>query len=154
MHWFLFSSVCTRRLLSIFAFHFDFARLNLKMCHRFSDNCCFNAFICRANFRSSFINFISYCLLFWHDKFSMLLCEKDNKVTWVQSHVALPLVINFLKSSFRNDFSSNFNLSNFVSWFSDSRAFEKCFFIEFCFCCCYSVPIVFNFFFLFSVCWI
>ena len=68
---------------------------------------------------------------------------------WVQSHVALPFVINLLKLSFRDDFSSNFNLLNFVSWFSDSRVFEKIFFFEFCFCCCYSVPVVFNLLFCF-----
>ena len=119
------------------------------MCHRFSDDCCFSAFMCRANLHSSFINFISYRLLFWHDKFSMLLCEKDNKVTWVQSHVALPLVINLLKSLFRDDFSSNFNLLNFALWFSDSRASEEHSFFEFCFCCCYSISIVFNLFFCF-----
>ena len=100
------------------------------MCHRFSNNCCFNAFMCRANLHSFFINFILYRFLFWHDRFSILLCEKDNKVTWVQSHVALPLVINLLKSLFRDDFSSNFNLLNFVLWFSNSYAFEKRFFLN------------------------
>ena len=61
----------------------------------------------------------------------MLFCKKDNKITWVQSHVALPLVINLLKLLFRNDFSSNFNLLNFVSWFFDSRASEERFFLNF-----------------------
>ena len=86
--------------------------------------------MCRANLHLSFIKFILYHLLFWHDKFNMLLCKKDNKVTWVQSHFALPLVINFLKSSFRDDFSSNFNLLNSASRFSDSRASEECFFFN------------------------
>ena len=122
------------------------------MCYRFSDNCYFNTFMCRANLHSFLINFILYCFLFWHDKFNMLLCKKDNKITWVQLHVALPLMIKLLKSLFRDDFSNNFNFLNFVSWFSDSRTFEKRFFFEFCFCCCYSVSIVFNFLFLISVC--
>ena len=86
--------------------------------------------MCRANFHSFFINFILYRLLFWYDKFSMLFCEKGNKVTWVQSHFVLSFVINLLKSSFRNDFSSNFNFLNFVSRFSDSRAFEERFFLN------------------------
>ena len=59
-----------------------------------------------------------------------MLCEKDNKVTWIQSHVALSLVINRLKSSFQNDFSSNFNFLNFASWFSDSRVSEERFFLN------------------------
>ena len=101
------------------------------MCHWFSDDCCFSAFMYRANLHSFFINFISYRLLFWHDKFSMLLYEKDNKVTWVQSHAAFSLIINLLKSSFRDDFSSNFNFLNFASWFSDSRAFEERLFLNF-----------------------
>ena len=126
------------------------------MCHWFSNDCYFSAFICCANFHSFFINFISYRLLFWHDKFNMLLYEKDNKVICVQSHVALPLVIKFLKLLFRNDFASNFNLLNFVLlfwfWFSDSRASEKNSFFEVCFYYYYSVPIVFNLLFLFFVC--
>ena len=119
------------------------------MCHRFNDDYCFSVFKCRVNLHLFFINFISYRLLFWHDKFSMLLYEKNNKVTWVQSHVALPLVINLLRSSFRDDFSSNFNFLiraflknvlflNFVSvvviLFRSSLIFFFCFlFIEFSF---------------------
>ena len=122
------------------------------MCHRFSDDYCFNAFIYCANFHSSFINFISYYLLFWHNKFSMLLCEKNIKVTWFQQQVALPFVIKFLKLLFQKDFVSDFNLLNFVLlfrfWFSDSRTSEENSFFEFCFCCCYSVSIVFNLLFL------
>ena len=121
------------------------------MCHWFSDDCYFNAFICRANLHSFFINFISYRLFFWHDKFSILLHEKSNKVTWVQSHVTLLFVINLLKSSFRNNFSNNFNFLNFALWFSDSRASEKRSFFEFYFCCYYCVSVVFNLLFLFSV---
>ena len=95
------------------------------MYHRFSNDCCFNMFMYCTNLHSSFINFFLYRFLFWSDKFNILLCKKDNKVTWVQSHVALSLVINLLKLLFRDDFSNNFNLLNFVSWFSDSRASEK-----------------------------
>ena len=64
---------------------------------------------------------------------SILLYEKDNKITWVQSHVALPFMINHLKFLFWNDFSSNFNFLNFVLWFSDSRASEERLFLNFVF---------------------
>ena len=147
----IFSSVCIWRFLSIFAFYFDLDRLNLKICHRFSNDCCFNAFMCRANLHLFFINFILYRFLFWYDRFNILLCEKDNKITWVQSHVTLPFMIKFLKSLFWGNFSSNFNLLNFVLWFSNLRVSEGRPFFEFCFYCCYSVSIVFNLLFLFSV---
>ena len=92
---------------------------------------------------------------FWHDKFSMLFCEKDNKFTWAQSYVALPLMIKFLKLLFWNNFASNFNLLNFVLlfrfWFSDSCASEESFSFEFYFYCYYSVSVVFNLLFLFFV---
>ena len=128
------------------------------MCHRFSNDYCFNAFIYRANLHLFFINFILYHFFFWHDKFSMLLCEKDNKVIRIQSHVVLSFVIKFLKLLFRDDFASNFNFLNFILlfrfWFFDSRASEKNSFFEFCFYCCYSISVVFNLLFLFFVYWI
>ena len=82
--------------------------------------------------KSSFVfhQFHLVSFSFWHDKFSMLLCEKDNKVTWVQSHVVLSLVINLLKLLFWNNFSSNFNVLNFILWFFDSRAFKERFFLN------------------------
>ena len=142
--------------LSIFVFHFDVDCLNLKVYHRFNDDCCFSVFMYHANLHSFFINFISYRLFFWYDKFSILLCKKDNKVTWVQSYVALSLVIKFLKLLFRNDFASNFNLLKFALLFrfkfSGSRASEESLSLKYYFCCCYSVSIVFNLLFLFSVC--
>ena len=128
------------------------------MCHRFNDDCCFNAFIYRANFHSSFVSFILYRLFSWYHKFNILFCKKDNKVMWIQSHVALSLVIKLLKLLFWDDSASNFNLLNFALlfrfWFSNSRAFEKSSIFEFRFCCCYSVSIVFNLLFLFSIYWI
>ena len=127
------------------------------MCHQFNNDCCFNTFMYRANLYSFFINFISYRFLFWHDKFNMLFCEKDNKITWTRSHIVLSLIIKFLKLLFWNNFASNFNLLNFANllfrfWFSDSRAFKESYFLEFCFCYYYSVSIVLNLLFLFSVC--
>ena len=49
------------------------------MCYRFNNDYCFSAFMCRANLYLFFINFILYRLLSWHNKFSMLLCEKTIK---------------------------------------------------------------------------
>ena len=152
---FLFSFVCIRRSLSIFAVYFNFNRLNLELYHRFSDDCYFSAFIYRANLHSSFINFILYRLFFWHDKFNILFCEKGNKITCVQSHVVFPLVIKVLKLLFRDDIASNFNFLIFALLFrfrfSDSRTSEKSFFFEFYFYCCYFVSIVSNPLFLFFI---
>ena len=54
---------------------------------------------------------------------------------WIQSYVALSLVIKSLKLLFRDDFANNFNFLNFILlfrfWFSDSRAFEESFFLNF-----------------------
>ena len=126
------------------------------MYYWFSNDCYFSAFIYRADLYSFFIKFILYRLFFWHNKFSMLICRKDDKVTWVQSYVALPLLIKILKLLFWNDFANNFNLLNFALlfrfWFFNSRVTQESSSFKFCFCCSYSVLIVFNVLFLFSVC--
>ena len=130
---FLSSSVRIRRFLFFSAFQLVSDRLNLKMCRRFNDDFCFNAFLRRANLHSFFNKFISYRLFFWQDKSSMLSREKNNKIMWVQSHVALPLTIKFSRSLFRDNCASNFDLLNSASLFrfqiSDSCVSERSLFL-------------------------